>query len=269
MTVDSSQVYRLARRAGLIKTGRNPNGLVNLKMAKDKENCRRHAFKIRFYYKFMKRPFLKIYTPLRNWVFDYYYVSKDLAQYAQSNPIKAAFSWAGFFLGVISLWTKPTLEDLEKEIRQFNSEISQTPDFGLNSNSADYLRELNVALGRQEISSMNLVFFNLYYRQKHGNTVLHPAATCEETQMGIIEKIKAAKEIGFLGYNWVTRYHKSDCDIPTKDMWGKELKDSIEENRISEIWRRLQKKPKYESLLVEPREERYPRAIGLQNLETS
>ena len=79
----------------------------------------------------------------------------------------------------------------------------------------------------------------------------------------------AAKEIGFLGYNWVTRYHKSDCDIPTKDMWGKELKDSIEENRISEIWRRLQKKPKYESLLVEPREERYPRAIGLQNLETS
>ena len=50
--------------------------------------------------------------------------------------------------------------------------------------------ELNVALGRQEISSMNLVFFNLYYRQKHGNTVLHPAATCEETQMGIIEKIK-------------------------------------------------------------------------------
>ena len=56
--------------------------------------------------------------------------------------------------------------------------------------SADYLRELNVALGRQEISSMNLVFFNLYYRQKHGNNVLHPAATCEETQMGIIEKIK-------------------------------------------------------------------------------
>lgn len=47
--------------------------------------------------------------------------------------VSAAFSWAGFFLGVISLWTKPTLEDLEKEIRQFNSEISQTPDFGLNS----------------------------------------------------------------------------------------------------------------------------------------
>ena len=52
MTVDSSQVYRLARRAGLIKTGRNPNGLVNLKMAKDKENCRRHAFQIRFYERF-------------------------------------------------------------------------------------------------------------------------------------------------------------------------------------------------------------------------
>ena len=81
------------------------------------------------------------------------------------------------------------------------------------------------------------------------------------------ELFSAVKEIGFLGQHWMTRYHKSDFDVPTKNMFGQALKETNAENKISEIVRRLQRKPKYENLLVDAREDRHPRAIGMAGLE--
>ena len=78
-------IWQLARRANLLKT---KNYRISLKNAANKENCRKHAFYIRFYYKGIKRPGLRVYTPLRNWVVDYYEVSKDLAQFAKKSPFK-------------------------------------------------------------------------------------------------------------------------------------------------------------------------------------
>ena len=83
--VDSAVVWQLARRANLLKSS---NYGINLKLAQNKEKCRKHAFHIRFYYRWIKRPTLKIYVPLRNWVTDYYAVAEDFVVFGKAHPIK-------------------------------------------------------------------------------------------------------------------------------------------------------------------------------------
>lgn len=78
--------------------------------------------------------------------------------------------------------------------------------------------------------------------------------------------ILATIDIGLFGTHWMMRWHQSDADIPDKSMMGKPLADTKEENGLSEFYRRILQKPKYEDLIVEPRIERHIRGAGLQGL---
>ena len=88
MSHDAAHVWQVARRATLLKSA---NYRIDLKLAQNKEKCRKHAFRIRFYYNFIKRPGLKIYVPLRNWVRDYYEVGKDFVVFGKAHPFKGTF----------------------------------------------------------------------------------------------------------------------------------------------------------------------------------
>jgi hypothetical protein len=80
---ETPNVWALARRLTLMKS---VNFRINLKTAKNRESCKRWPLHVRFYYRGIKRPTLIVYTPLKNWVNDYYEVGKDLAEYAKKSP---------------------------------------------------------------------------------------------------------------------------------------------------------------------------------------
>jgi len=261
-----NEVYQLARRATLLKSATYQ---VALKSARNKETCRTHAWYIRFYYSFIKRPSLRIYIPLRNWVMDYVYVSKDWVKFAREHPVKGIIYWTGFFVAIYAFWTKPDLDDFRRDVREANSLVAPSAPFGMNERSKCFLEETNAAIGRHQIVPMNFMIFTLFYRNKFDTKVFNPVSTCDNVNLGFLEKLKATVEIGAFGEHWFLRWHKSDIDIPEKNMFGEQMRDTIRENMMQEIYRRLVlSETKYKDLTVAPRFERHERAVGLKSIES-
>ena len=80
--------------------------------------------------------------------------------------------------------------ELKQDLRQYNSEASPVMVYSFKKSSYDYLTNLNTAMGRNEIVLMNFIFFNLYYHSKYGTDVFNNVTTCDETSMGILDKLK-------------------------------------------------------------------------------
>jgi len=255
-------IWALARRQTLLKSSRFR---LNLKVAENKENFKKHPFRIRFYYRFVKRPTIRfVYTPARNLILDYNEVAKDLVKYAKTSPFWAALSWASFFLAVASYWKRPVLEDYERDFRELAALSAPISDSSMNSNAYKFVKRNSEALGRGQIKEMNFFFFTLFYMDKYSERNWNPLATCDEMQLSFSEKFSSAVDIGWLGSMWLNRWHTSDLDIPTRNEDDKELKD--EESQFSAFIRRIRMKPKFENLIVEERIPRNARAEGLPAL---
>ena len=194
-------IWAIARRQTLLKSSRYR---LNIKPAENKENFKKHPFRVRFYYRFVKRPTLKfVYTPARNLVLgsscydlsskvllDYYEVGKDLKKYARTNPFWATLSWASFFLAVASYWTRPVLEDYRCDFRRLAAKASPISESSMNSSAHNFVKCNSEALGRGQIKEMNFFFFTLFYMDKYSERNWNPLATCDEMQLSFSDKFR-------------------------------------------------------------------------------
>ena len=70
-----------------------------------------------------------------------------------------------------------------------------------------------------------------------------------------------------MGRLWALQWHSTDIDHPTKGLLGDSLKETIEESKVTEVFRRLRNQEKYIDLMVESRTERWPQGEGLKSIK--
>ena len=98
--------------------------------------------------------------------------------------------WTGFFVAIYAFWTKPDLDDFRRDVREANSLVAPSAPFGMNERSKCFLEETNAAIGRHQIVPMNFMIFTLFYRNKFDTKVFNPVSTCDNVNLGFLEKLK-------------------------------------------------------------------------------
>lgn len=240
--------------------------MLKFKHAQTVEKFKTWPWYTRFYYNYMKRPAMAIWRPFYNVGRDYYYVGVDHVADIRKEPVKMSIYWF-LFLGSIAAWfTKPDLEKFRRELVLQNALISRLSEISMNPDSNEYFENTNGLMGRGQMGQMNFFLFTIFFADRYGDKCFNQIVTTKPLQMGFIDKLKGVVEFGFMGKLWALHWHSTDLDHPSLGLLGERLKETIEENKFTEIIRRLRKQEKYIDLVVEARTSRWPQGDGLRSI---
>ena len=159
--IGSPVIYWYARRTSMSE------------LQKNSENCRRHRFRTRFWYRWIKRPGLILGRPFYNYARDYYYVGKDHIKDFQKTPIRSELhitynlqifiilvflNWVVFLAAVAAYFTKGNIKDYKAKLSEKQAIISRLSQISMNQESEKYFNDANIVCIWGKIISLLTLF---------------------------------------------------------------------------------------------------------------
>jgi len=269
----NTSVWQMNRRTNLLRSPKiDPetglgNVLFPLKKATNIENCRRHRFRTRFWYRWIKRPGLILGRPFYNYARDYYYVGKDHIKDFQKTPIRMFLNWVVFLAAVAAYFTKGNIKDYKAKLSEKQAIISRLSQISMNQESEKYFNDANILIGRTQLGTMNFGLFTLFYEMKHGEKCKNNHAVNKTLEMGFLDKIKATIDISLFGRFWVLEWNSVDMDHPVRGLLDEPLRETIHETTFEKFIRRIRGHEKYQKLTVPVRTQRWPQGHALHTVQ--